>query len=146
MGMETQHTGDHSQVAGWTQHPPLEAKGIPWTSWGLVLCFPWPQSAATPLGTSNLPGRHSRESEPCVRSQSNDIGLVKLGPCQDVPEVSAGIPWHTCTPCHATQPPRSGTSSPAPLLGSSVPEGTVTTFVLMLPDAAALIPPQCSPV
>lgn len=66
MGIETQRTGDHSQVVGWTQHPALEAEAIPWTSWGLVLCFPWPRSAATPLGTSNLPRRHSREGKPCV--------------------------------------------------------------------------------
>lgn len=58
-GTETQHAGDRTQVVGWTQHPTLEAKGIPWTSQVLVLCFPWPQSAATPLGTSNLPPRHN---------------------------------------------------------------------------------------
>lgn len=115
--------GDHSQVVGWTQHPTLEAKGIPWTSWGLVLSFPWPQPAATPLGTSNLPRRHSREGEPRIRPRSNEVGLVKLGPCQDVPEVSTGSPRHACTPCPShTHPPRQHLL-PSPVLAAQRQRG-----------------------
>lgn len=122
--------GDHSQVLGQTPLRAWEAEGIPWPLWGLVLCFRWPQSAAAPLGTLNLPRRRSREGEPCARPQSNEPGLVEPGLCQDVPQARAAA--HGTPACRAVPPtPRFW---------------TVPASVLMLPDAAAFIPPQSAPL